>query len=89
MGMLILTRVPGDTLTIKTPNNEEIVIAYLPHPDGISHGRQIRLGISAPRAYQIFRKEARDRWSCPQHRLPDALCSACMANGPKARSGTE
>ena len=50
--MLILTRSPGQTLTI----GDDIVIEVL-----AVHGRQVRLGITAPEGITILRQELTER----------------------------
>lgn len=54
--MLILTRRPSESVTMRTANNEEIVVTVL----GIK-GNQVRLGFDASKSVTINREEIQRR----------------------------
>ena len=54
--MLILTRRPGETLIIETPESEQITVTV----PGVS-GNQVRIGTYAPADIAIVREELLDR----------------------------
>ena len=54
--MLILTRRPGETIFINTPSGDEISVTFLSF-----NGRQAKIGINAPKEYNIVRAELLSR----------------------------
>ena len=56
--MLLLGRRIGETIIIKAPDGQNIEISVSEIP---SLG-QARIGIDAPRDYQIYREELADSW---------------------------
>lgn len=54
--MLVLTRAQEEEIVIRTPAGEVIVVRVL----GVYEGREVRLGISAPREVSIHRREVDD-----------------------------
>lgn len=73
--MLILTRNPGQTFFIRTPTGDNLTITCL----GVNkRSGQVRIGINAPKEYNIVREEliGRDEASLDgQSRPPRVLSS--------------
>ncbi len=73
--MLMLTRRPGETITIETPAGEQIRVTVL----GIK-GNQVRLGTNAPDDMQIMREELLERLQaevCRGTALPSTYPADC------------
>lgn len=70
--MLILTRNPGQTFFIRTPNGDDLAITCL---SVNKRSGQARIGINAPKEYNIVREELIGR-----DEAKDA--GGCAANPP-------